>query len=97
MNKNIAAEIDVSEITVKVHRRGLMTKMGATTFADLARMADALGLHLQAKPFGACRPFLPKLHSAGRDLWFNRAGPPGTVDGEAGYLARPSSKSGRNL
>jgi FixJ family two-component response regulator len=50
MNKNIAAEIDVSEITVKVYRRSLMTKMGAKTFAELVRMADALGLHLPAKP-----------------------------------------------
>jgi FixJ family two-component response regulator len=49
MNKNIAAEIDVSEITVKVYRRSLMTKMGAKTFAELVRMADALGLHLPAK------------------------------------------------
>jgi FixJ family two-component response regulator len=49
MNKNIAAEIDVSEITVKVYRRSLMTKMGAKTFADLVRMADALGVHT-AKP-----------------------------------------------
>jgi FixJ family two-component response regulator len=49
MNKNVAAEIDVSEITVKVYRRSLMTKMGAKTFAELVRMADALGLHLSAK------------------------------------------------
>jgi FixJ family two-component response regulator len=49
MNKNIAVEIDVSEITVKVYRRSLMTKMGARTFAELVRMADALGVHLSAK------------------------------------------------
>jgi FixJ family two-component response regulator len=45
LNKNIAAEIGVSEITVKVYRRNLMTKMGARTFAELVRMADALGVH----------------------------------------------------
>jgi FixJ family two-component response regulator len=49
MNKSIAAEIDVSEITVKVHRRNLMTKMGARTFAELVRMADVLGVHLPTK------------------------------------------------
>jgi DNA-binding CsgD family transcriptional regulator len=32
-------------MTVKVHRRTLMTKLGARTFAELVRMADALGLH----------------------------------------------------
>jgi FixJ family two-component response regulator len=49
MNKNIAAEIGVSEITVKVHRRSVMTKMGARTFAELVRIADVLGAHLATK------------------------------------------------
>ena len=44
MNKQIAAEIGVSEITVKVHRGNVMRKMGARSLADLVRMADALGL-----------------------------------------------------
>jgi FixJ family two-component response regulator len=44
MNKQIAAEMDVSEITVKVHRGNIMHKMGAKSLADLVRMADALGL-----------------------------------------------------
>src|SRR5260370_2108264 len=44
MNKQIAAEIRVSEITVKVHRGNVMHKMGAKSLADLVRMADALGL-----------------------------------------------------
>ena len=43
MNKQIAAEIGVSEITVKVHRGNVMRKMGAKSLADLVRMADALG------------------------------------------------------
>ena len=43
MNKQIAAEIGVSEITVKVHRGNVMRKMGARSLADLVRMADALG------------------------------------------------------
>ena len=44
MNKQIAGEIGVSEVTVKVHRGNVMRKMGAKSVADLVRMADALGV-----------------------------------------------------
>jgi FixJ family two-component response regulator len=44
MNKQIAAEMDVSEITVKVHRGNVMRKMGAKSLAELVRMADLLGM-----------------------------------------------------
>lgn len=44
MNKQIAAELGVSEVTVKVHRGSVMKKMGARSLADLVRMADALGI-----------------------------------------------------
>lgn len=44
MNKQIAAEIGVSEITVKVHRGNVTRKMGARSLADLVRMADMLGI-----------------------------------------------------
>jgi FixJ family two-component response regulator len=44
MNKQIAAEIGVSEITVKVHRGNMMRKMNASSLADLIRMADMLGI-----------------------------------------------------
>ena len=44
MNKQIAGELGVSEITVKVHRGNVMRKMGAKTLAELVRMADALGI-----------------------------------------------------
>ena len=44
MNKQIAAELSVSEVTVKVHRGNVMKKMGAHSIADLVRMADALGI-----------------------------------------------------
>ena len=46
MNKQIAGELGVSEITAKVHRGNVMRKMGARSLADLVRMADALGLRL---------------------------------------------------
>jgi FixJ family two-component response regulator len=49
MNKQIAAEIGVAEITVKVHRGRVMKKMGARSLADLVRMAEAIGID-RAKP-----------------------------------------------
>jgi len=44
MNKQIAADLGVSEITVKVHRGNVMRKMAAKSLADLVRMADVLGI-----------------------------------------------------
>jgi FixJ family two-component response regulator len=43
-NKQIAADIGIKEITVKVHRSHGMTKMGAKSLVDLVWMADQLGL-----------------------------------------------------
>ncbi len=40
LNKKIAAELAIAEITVKVHRRHVMEKMGAQSLADLVRMVD---------------------------------------------------------
>lgn len=45
MNKQVAAEVGLSEITVKIHRGHVMRKMGVRTLADLVRMAETLGLH----------------------------------------------------
>ncbi len=44
MNKQSAAEIGISEITLKVHRHNVMKKLGAKSLPDLVRMADALGI-----------------------------------------------------
>jgi FixJ family two-component response regulator len=44
MNKLIAEELGVSEITVKVHRSHVMRKMRTRSLADLARIADILGI-----------------------------------------------------
>jgi len=44
LNKQIAGDMGVSEITVKVHRGQVMRKMGASSLPDLARMAQKLKL-----------------------------------------------------
>jgi FixJ family two-component response regulator len=43
LNKQIAAELALSEVTVKVHRANAMQKMQARSLPDLVRMSDALG------------------------------------------------------
>jgi FixJ family two-component response regulator len=45
MNKQIAAELGLAEITVKLHRGRIMKKMDAKSLAELARMAETLGIH----------------------------------------------------
>jgi FixJ family two-component response regulator len=42
MNKQVAGDLGISEITVKIHRAAVMRKMGARTLADLIRMADVI-------------------------------------------------------
>jgi FixJ family two-component response regulator len=42
MNKQVAAETGLAEITVKIHRGHIMRKMAARSFADLVRMAKLL-------------------------------------------------------
>ena len=42
MNKQVAGDLGISEITVKIHRGAAMRKMGALTLADLVRMAEVL-------------------------------------------------------
>ena len=44
MNKQVAFDLGLAEITVKTYRGAVMQKMGARTFADLVRIVDALGL-----------------------------------------------------
>lgn len=46
MNKQVAGDLGLSEVTVKIHRGAAMRKMGARTLADLVRMADVF----KAKP-----------------------------------------------
>lgn len=44
MNKQVAARMELSEITVKIHRGNVMRKMEAQSLADLVRMAELLGV-----------------------------------------------------
>jgi FixJ family two-component response regulator len=44
LNKQVAHELGLSLVTVKIHRGRLMRKMRAKSLADLVRMADLLGL-----------------------------------------------------
>jgi len=44
LNKQIAADLEVSEMTVKIHRGQVMQKMRARSLVELVRMADRLGI-----------------------------------------------------
>jgi FixJ family two-component response regulator len=44
MNKQVAAELGLAEITVKIHRGHVMKKMGARSLANLLRQAELLGI-----------------------------------------------------
>ena len=46
LNKQAAAELGISEITIQIHRGRIMTKMGADSFAELVRMAGTLAIPL---------------------------------------------------
>jgi FixJ family two-component response regulator len=43
LNKQVAGDLGISEVTVKIHRAAVMRKMGARSLADLVRMADVIG------------------------------------------------------
>ena len=51
MNKQIAAELNLAEITVKIYRGHIMRKMHAKSLAELIRMTEALGIRPE-KPSG---------------------------------------------
>ncbi len=50
LNKQIAAELNITEFTVKIHRGHVMRKMRADSLADLVRMAESLGIRLPNRP-----------------------------------------------
>jgi FixJ family two-component response regulator len=49
LNKQTAAEMGVSEVTIKVHRHNLMAKLGAKTIPELVRMANILSLDRESQ------------------------------------------------
>ena len=49
MNKQVAGQIGLSEITVKIHRGNVMRKMEVRSLADLVRKAEALGISQNRK------------------------------------------------
>jgi FixJ family two-component response regulator len=49
LNKQVAGELGLAEITVKIYRGQIMRKMGAKSLADLVRMAETLGIR-RTKP-----------------------------------------------
>jgi FixJ family two-component response regulator len=44
MSRQIAAELNLAEVTVKIHRGRVTRKMGAKSLAELVRQAEALGI-----------------------------------------------------
>jgi FixJ family two-component response regulator len=50
LNKQIAFELGTSEVTIKVHRGQVMTKMRASSLADLVRMSEKLSTSTTRKP-----------------------------------------------
>ncbi|MCE9657537.1 MAG: response regulator [Burkholderiales bacterium] len=50
LNKQAAADLGISEVTLQIHRGKIMKKMGAGSFAELVRMAAALELPVSRRP-----------------------------------------------
>ena len=49
LNKQAAAELGISEVTLQIHRSRIMRKMAADSFADLVRMAGQLNIALERR------------------------------------------------
>jgi FixJ family two-component response regulator len=49
INKQIASRMNLSEVTVKIHRGQVMKKMAARSVADLVRKSESLGIDPQPR------------------------------------------------
>jgi len=58
LNKQAAAELMISEVTLQIHRRNVMQKMAAASLADLVRIAERLGIPVthSRRPAGGGQP-----------------------------------------
>ena len=52
LNKQIAAELQIAERTVKVHRKSVMQKMQASSVAELVRQCETAGIAPRGRPSG---------------------------------------------
>lgn len=50
LNKQVASELGITDVTVEIHRGRVMQKMEAASFADLVRMAEILRIPLDGRP-----------------------------------------------
>lgn len=55
LNKQSAAKLGISEVTLQVHRRKIMQKMAVTSLADLVRIAERLGIQVASRRAGGTR------------------------------------------
>jgi FixJ family two-component response regulator len=60
MNKEVAYALGLSIVTVKAYRGAVMRKMGAQTFADLVRIADAVGERHLSNALAECHSLRPR-------------------------------------
>jgi len=70
LNKQVACELGISEVTVEIHRSRVMQKMGATSFAGLVRMAECLRIAVDALNM-VTLVTSPTLRSNGRSAEFS--------------------------
>jgi FixJ family two-component response regulator len=55
LNKQSAAKLGISEVTLQIHRRNVMQKMAVTSLADLVRIAERLGIQAAGRRAGGNR------------------------------------------
>jgi FixJ family two-component response regulator len=55
LNKQSAAQLGISEVTLQIHRRNVMQKMAVTSLADLVRVAERLGIQTTSRRSGGDR------------------------------------------